>query len=304
MHKVLNGIWSNWFVPTLASALLLGLYDVAKKRAVGDNPVGPVLFYANLSGCVFLACGLAAAGKGGAAFACTGMEWWLIFGKALLVAASWGCVYYAMRELPISVAAPVRASSPVWVFIGGLLLYGEVPGWIQALAMLLIFSGYCIFALCGKLDNIDWRRHRGIRAILAGTLLGAGAALYDKYLMNVLHISPLTVQWYFSLNLIPILGAGWWIGGRLACRNDVVRPFRWHWTVAATGVLLIAADFCYFYAVSLPDIQISVLSLVRRSNCVVSFALGARVFHEHHLLPKLAALALILLGVALLAIKL
>ena len=290
------GLVPGWLGPILLSALLLGFYDVAKKHAVRDNPVAPVLFWSNLCGTFLLLGGLLAAGVLREALQCAPREWTLILGKAVLVAASWACVYYAMRELPISIAAPVRASSPLWVFLGGVLIYGEIPTLLQAAAMLMIFGGYFAFAVFGKLENIDWRRHKGVWAIAAGTLLGAGAALYDKYLLNVLHLDFRQVQCYFSLNLVLVLGLFY-----LFRRKRREQPFRWRWTVAATGILLIAADFCYFYAVSLPDIRISVLSLVRRSNCVVSFALGAAIFRERFLGRKGVALALILLGVALLA---
>ncbi len=287
-----------WLAPILLSALLLGVYDVTKKRAVADNPVMPVLFLSNLCGTLFLVSGLALTGHLAAALACTPWQWLLILGKAVIVASSWACVYYAMRELPISIASPVRASAPLWVFLGGLVLFGEIPNGLQAVAMLAIFAGYYAFAALGKLEDIDWRRHRGIRAIFIGTLLGAGAALYDKYLLNVLKLDFLTVQCYFALNLVAVLGGFW---GVYYLRGRQSRPFHWHWTIAATGVLLIAADFCYFYAVSLPEIQISILSLVRRSSCVVSFLIGAGLFRERHLRRKLAALALILAGVILLA---
>ncbi len=290
----------NFLIPTLASALLLGFYDVCKKRAVLDNPVAPTLFWANLSGTVFLLLLLTVGGRLRGAMGCSAFEYFLIFLKAVLVGSSWACVYYAIRELPISIASPVRASAPVWVFIGGICFYREIPGLWQAVAMISIFAGYLIFALSGKLDNIDLTRHKGVHALIAGTLLGAAASLYDKYLLNSLGISPLTVQFYFSLNLVLVLGANW------LCRSMFKgnrREFHWHWSVAATGILLIAADFCYFYAVSLPDIHISVVSLLRRSNCIVSFLLGALVFHEKHLSKKFAAMLLILLGVALLALN-
>ena len=292
----------NFLIPTLASSLLLGFYDICKKRAVLDNPVAPTLFFSNLCGSIFFVAVLFFSGRIYAAAQCTMLEWWLLFAKAALVGSSWACVYYAMRELPISIASPVRASAPLWVFILGLCVYGEIPTLLQALAMLSIFAGYLIFALAGKLENINFTRHKGIHALALGTLLGAFSAIYDKYLLNTLHIAPNVVQFYFAVNLVIVLGANYLICSTLK-KTPGSKKFRWHWSVAATGILLIAADFCYFYAVSLPDVHISIISLVRRSNCIVSFALGALIFREKQLKKKFAALLLILLGVALLALK-
>ena len=101
----------NTFIfPTIASALLLGFYDVAKKRAVLDNPVAPTLFFSNLCGSVFFVAALAICGRLAPAAECTFHQWLLILFKATLVGSSWACVYYAMRELPISIAAADRLS--------------------------------------------------------------------------------------------------------------------------------------------------------------------------------------------------
>ena len=51
-------------------------------------------------------------------------------------------------------------------------------------------------------------------------------------------------------------------------------------SIAATGILLIIADYCYFYAVSLPDTQIAILSLIRRSNCIITFLIGFSYFKD------------------------
>lgn len=289
-----------WLPPILLSALFLGLYDVAKKHAVNGNPVLPVLFWSNLFGAIFLLLAFACTGTLGAALACTPREYALIAVKALIAGGSWYFVFAAMRELPISVAGPVSASGPLWVFLGGVLVFHEAPTRWQLLAMVLVFAGYLLFASFGKLDRIDWLHSRGIRALFLGMLISALSALYDKYLMNVLRLDFQKVQCYFALNLVPVLGLAAAASGLR--RRGRVRVFRPRWSLLATGFFLIAADFCYFYTLTLPEVQISVLSLTRRSSCVVSFVVGTWLFRERFPGRKAGALALILLGVALLAL--
>lgn len=289
-----------WLPPLLLSALFLGLYDVSKKHAVLGNPVLPVLFWCNVSGALFLLAAFGCTGQLGSALACSMCEYALILVKALIAGASWVFVFTAMRELPISVAGPISASSPLWVFLGGLLMFGEMPSPLQALAMVLIFTGYFLFAAFGKLDRIDFLRSRGIRALFLGILISALSALYDKYLMNVLGLDFRKVQCYFALNLVLVLGIAVLLLRRK--KGPGAAAFHPRRSLVATGIFLIAADFCYFYAVSLPEIRISILSLVRRSSCIVSFGAGALLFRERFLGRKAGALALILLGVALLAL--
>ncbi len=298
-----RNMWNlpDWFLPIIASALALGLYDVSKKHAVRDNAVMPVLFFATLTGSTLFLGGTALAGNWASACACDRATWILLLGKALLVGASWGCVYYAMRELPISIAAPVRASAPLWTFIGSLIFFSEVPSLLQAAGMLVIFAGYYLFSVLGKLEGIHFLHHRGIHFIMLGTLLGAASALYDKYLLNVLGIPRGTVQFWFSVDLVFVLGAAYCFC-LARFRGEKRRRFEWRWSIPLTGALLIVADYLYFYAVSLPEIRISILSLVRRSSCVVTFAVGAWYFHDVNVRGKALALLLILLGVLLLAV--
>jgi drug/metabolite transporter (DMT)-like permease len=91
------------------------------------------------------------------------------------------------------------------------------------------------------------------------------------------------------------------LAGRRLMRIERTR-FEWRWTVPATGILLAAADWLYFHGLAIPDVQISVGSLMRRFSVVITFVLGAVVFRERNLKRKGAALAAILAGVILLCL--
>lgn len=291
-------LFSGWAAPILLSAVGLGFYDLCKKHAVRDNAVMPVLFWATVSGTGLFLLATLLTGNFFTFAICAIGSWFLILLKSFLVAASWTCVYYAMRELPISIVAPVRASSPLWTFIGGVILFSEIPSFWQAVGMLAIFTGYYIFTLMGKMEGITLR-HRGIHLILIGTLLGAISALYDKYLLGILELPRNTVQFWFSVDLVAILGLAYFMRNKL---RPQLHQFQWRWSIPATGILLIAADWLYFYAVSQPEAQISILSLMRRCSCVVTFAVGCWYFRDKNVRGKALALALILAGVVLLAL--
>ena len=77
-------------------------------------------------------------------------------------------------------------------------------------------------------------------------------------------------------------------------------PFRWRWSILLISIFLSVADYVYFYSLSLDGALISVVSMVRRSSVVVSFALGALLFHEKNLRSKAIDLALVLLSMLLL----
>ena len=82
--------------------------------------------------------------------------------------------------------------------------------------------------------------------------------------------------------------------------RKISTPFRWRWSIIFISLFLSAADFVYFYALSIPDAMISIVSMVRRGSIIVSFLFGALFFHEKNLRAKILDLALVLLGMVFL----
>ncbi|MBP5638224.1 MAG: DMT family transporter [Victivallales bacterium] len=283
----------SWIIAILLSAIVLGIYDVTKKHAVNQNAVMSTLFLATLCGTVTVVA-MILLRRGPSAFQCTGREFGLVFLKGCIVSASWIFEYAAMQVMPLSLAAPIRATSPVWILLGGILLYHEIPTPLRAVGMCAIFIGYYLFAVCGRIEGFSWRG-RGMIFIFLGTLLGSISALYDKYLMNTLRLDPDLVQLYFSIDLVLILGIA------ALCHRGIT-PFQWRWTIPATGIGLVLADFLYFRAVSCPESQISILALMRRSNIIISFSVGCMLFHEKNIRRKIYSLVFIIVGTVLLAL--
>ena len=288
-----------WIPFILISALLLALYDTAKKHSVRDNGVMPVLFLATVCGALAFVMALAAGGQLCAALTISRSGFWLVALKSLIVSASWVFVYYAMRALPLSIAAPIRASAPLWTLIGAIALFHEIPTPTQAAGMAAILAGYWLFSAAGKAEGIRFTRHIGVFYAFAGTLLGAGSALYDKYLLRSCGLARNTLQLWFAFDLVVILGLGL-IAQRAAGLQRT--RFTWRWTIPVVGILLMAADWFYFGALSEEGVAISVLSLIRRSNVVLSFAAGVLLFHERNVRKKGVALIVVLAGVALLCL--
>lgn len=282
------------------SALALGVYDVLRKHAVRDNSAVDVLLWSSAAGFVSF---LAVAGCGGelaGAVRATAAQRAMLAGKVALVGASWGCVFLAMRRLPISLAAPVRATSPLWTLLGAVALYGETPGPVRALGMLLMVAGYVLLAALGSREGFSWRgREMGL--VVLGTLLGAASALYDKFLLAHAGLPPRTVQLHFSAGLVLLYGAVW-LARRAIWPASERSSFRWRWSIPLVGALLILSDALYFRAVAIPGADISLVSVFRRTSSVVSFLVGGLLFRDLALRQKSLALLLVLVGAVLAAL--
>ena len=268
------------------------------KHAVRDNSAVDVLLWSSVAG---LAAFLAVAGCGGTradAARATAHQRLLLSAKVALVGASWAAEFLAMRRLPISLAAPVRATAPLWTLLGAIALYGETPGPWRALGMLLMVAGYVALATIGTREGWSWRgREMGL--VVLGTLLGAASALYDKFLLA--RIDPATVQLHFCAGLVLLYGATWLARRALWPRTERT-PFAWRWTIALTGALLVLSDALYFHAVAQPGAAISLVSVFRRASAVVAFLAGGLLFRDPNLRRKGLALLLVLAGAALAAL--
>ena len=282
----------SWLFWIIASSVALSLYDLCKKASVRGNSVFPTLLVTTFSGWAVLSAFLLATGKFGAVAGVSAKHVPLLFVKSAIVGASWTATYLALRTLPITSAAPIRATGPFWTLIGAIVLFAEVPCALQAAGMALVLAGCVFFSVSSRRDTAGG----GLKAValaFAGTVLGSCSALYDKHLLQGLGLAPSSVLW-------------WFLGGMTlmyaAAAAFSRRGFEWRWTMPLTGILLALSDACYFTAIADPDAKISVLSLVRRSSIVLTFFVGGAIFRERDLRRKIFALVAILLGVAMLCL--
>ena len=289
--------WTAWIV---ASSFFLALYDLAKKASVRENAVLPVLLCSTCCGCAAFVAGVAVCGKLPDVIATTnGQSLALAAIKSVIVATSWVFTFCALRTLPITVATPIRASAPALVFVAAFFLYGEIPTWVQGVGMLAVFGGYWAFSWAGRHEGIDFFRNRAVWCAIAGACFSALSSIWDKYVFQVAAAPVETVQFFFQVGLVVVYALI--LSGQRILKLGHKR-FEFRWTIPCVGILLAAADWLYFRGLAIPDVPISVGSLLRRFSVVITFVLGARFFHEKNLKRKALALAAILAGVVLLCI--
>lgn len=293
---------NGWVLWILASAVFLALYDIAKKASVRDNEVLPVLLCSTCFGCLAYLVGITALGRLGAILAAVDARVVLLgLLKSAIVASSWVFTFCALRTLPVTIATPIRSSAPALVFLVALVLYGEIPTWIQGVGMLLVFAGYCTFSWAGRHEGIDFFHNKAVGLAVVGAVLSAVSSIWDKYVFQVAASPVEATQLVFQVGLVAVYGVS-----LLVRRCFLPSPstgsfaFTWRWTIPFVGILLCLSDWLLFTGLSLPGTPISVCSLMRRFSVAITFVLGALFFHETNLARKSVALALVLAGIALL----
>lgn len=289
-----------WLSLAFLSAALLGLYDVAKKRALHENAVLPVLWLNTLFSTLIFLPMLLAAELGSDCFEGTILasvrgNWEAhlqVVIKAIIVLTSWLLGYFGLKHLPLTIVGPINATRPVLVLLGAMFLFGERLNAYQWIGVVLALLSLLLLSRSSKREGVDFVHNRWIWLIAGSALMGAVSGLYDRFIMQ--QLNPLFVQsWYNLYQLVLMTGICaliWWPHRRQTT------PFHWKWAIPLISILLSLADFAYFSALSEAEAMISVVSMVRRSSVVVSFACGALLFHEKNLRSKALDLLFILIG--------
>lgn len=288
-----------WLQLAFLSAALLGLYDVAKKKAVRDNSVPQVLLLNTLFSTLFFLPAIISGSMSlgwfeGTLFDIAPMgahQHLLVMIKAAITLSSWLFGYVGIKHLPITIVGPINATRPVIVLLGAFLIFGERLNLMQWIGVLLALLSLFLLSRAGKKEGIDFVRDRWILCVAAAALLGAVSGLYDRHILG--QIEPLAVQSWFCVYQVVMMGV---IVAVLSLTNRLTTPFRWSWAIPMISIFLTAADMAYFVALSQPEAMVSVVSMVRRSSVVVSFACGALLFGERNLRSKAIDLAFILVG--------
>ena len=295
-----------WVGVAFLSALMLGLYDVAKKRSLTGNAVVAVLWFNTLiSTILFLPVVLDSEFSLGL-FTDTALCYettttfshLLVAVKAVITLSSWICGYYAMKHLPLTIVGPVNATRPVVVLVGAVLLFGERLNLWQWGGVLLTIASLYLLSVSSKRENISFSSRHAVAMFMA-MLLGAVSGLFDKYIISEHSLDPMFVQSWFSiyqLAIMTLLLLLLWYPRR---KTD---KFHWTWAIPLISIFVSLADYCYYHAIAMDGSMIAIISMVRRFSVVVSFLCAALIFGEKNIKSKALDMVLILIGMILLGI--
>ncbi len=292
----------SWLYLGIASGLILGFYDLFKKASIRDNAVLPVLLFSNITcALVWLPFVIWSAIDPQTiphqlllVENPTLLEHGFLMLKACIVGASWLMGYFALKNLPISIASTISATRPVYTLIGAFILFHESPSSGQWLGISITVLFFFALSVVGRREGIKFENNKWIWLVIGGTIAGAVSGLWDKFLLGTQGMNVATVQSWFSIYLvvfmiIPLWGwlKNWWP------RSN----FQWRWSIPAIGIALLAADFCYFTALSDSDAMISIISCLRRGSVIVTFSLGTYLYKEKLFWRKMPCVLGILAGI-------
>ena len=274
-----------WIWMALVSAILLGVYDVAKKVALKHNDVYWILLCATALSTLFVSPFLSAGSASD--------HLRLIF-KSVLVTSSWVSGMIALQLLPITTVSTFKTSRPMFVVLFSILLFGERLNAVQWGGVALVLLAMWLLSVNSEREGISVKGNRGFAALAVSIVTGVASALWDKHILS--GMQPLFVQSWTNVYITLLLG----IIVLIRRRRAQSQPFKWDWTLLLIAVLITGADMLYFFSLKADGALLSVISLIRRSSVIITFALGAILFSEKRIAQKAGVLAIMLAGVALL----
>lgn len=271
--------------------------------SLNGNAVIPVLFFNTLiSSLIFLPFILLSYTTellDGSLFYVPFVSWqvhFAVFIKAVIVLSSWIFGYFALKNLPLTISGPIKATQPVLTLVGAMLIFGERLNLYQWMGVAFAVASFYMLSSSGKKEGIRFTHNKWIYYTVISVLLGALSGLYDKHLMRGLDV--MTVQVWFNVYqcfIMSFILLFLWYPHR-----KETTPFEWRWNIPFISLFLCIADWVYFYALTDPDSMISIVSMIRRSNVLVTFAAGALFFHEKNLKSKVVDLVLVFIGMVFL----
>ena len=184
----------------------------------------------------------------------------------------------------------------MFVVLFSILLFGERLSWAQWLGVAAVLLALWLLSVSSNREGISFKGNRGFWALVVSVITGVASALWDKHILTGMH--PLFVQSWTNIYITVLL----------ACiillrrTRGVSEPFKWDWTLVLIAVLITAADMLYFFSLKADGSLLSVISLIRRSSVIITFALGAALFREKRIFEKAGILLLMLAGVTILMI--
>lgn len=277
-----------WLYLALLSALMLGLYDIAKKKASQNNGVLQILLTATALSTLFLSPCLFK-------YEVSGHGHLLLLLKAVIVTSSWISGMIALKMLPITTVSTLKATRPFLVVIFSIILFGERLNPCQWGGVATAFIALMLLSRSSQQEGVTFKSNKGLLAMGISILTGVISALYDKHIIT--GFKPMTVQSWGNFYITILLGICI-IAQKKTSEN--IEKFRWDWTLLLIAILITGADALYFFAIKEEGALLSIVSLLRRCSVLVTFVAGAFFFKEKNLKRKSINILVLMIGMALL----
>jgi bacterial/archaeal transporter family protein len=277
----------SWLWLVILSGILLGFWDVTKKKTLKNNSVLTVLALYSIVSALLVSYEFSNALQVGSD------KLIVIFIKSLIVFVSWLMSFASIKHLPISIITPFNTLNPIFSIIFGIILLGERLTLVQALGILIMLLSYYFLGKVGSMEISGLFKNKYFYYMVGAALLSAISATIDKVALKTINSGQM--QFWFSL-FLAILNTSSLIFHRL--RSSEKEKVVFDPLIILVSILLVVSDRIYFNALNIPGSQISVILPVRKLSVFISVIAGGLIFKEQNLKSKFWCISLLIIGIA------
>ena len=283
-----------WMLLVLFYGVLKGVREVVKKMALKKNGVIEVLFFYTFLAFLFVIPQAKDAG---------GLElkyyFWIAL-KSFFVFLAWIFSFKAIKKMPISLYGVLDLSRVLFSTLLGVVVLHETLGVMKTIGLVLVSSGLLLLKyrppfLKSKEDRIGTVESvKTIYIVFAflSCMLNALSGLMDKILMKDMNSSQL--QFWYMLFLV-IYYAIYMLASKTKLSKNIWKN-GWIWLLS---ILFVLADKALFIANGMADSQVTIMTLLKQSGCVVTILAGKFIFKEKKAGYKLFCAVVIVVGIVI-----
>lgn len=287
-----------WMLLVLFYGVLKGVREVVKKMAMKKNGVIEILFFYTFLAFLFV---LPQAKDAGGLY---GMDYVWIALKSFFVFLAWIFSFHAIKKMPVSLYGVLDLSRVLFSTLLGVIVLQETLSGYGVVGLILVSAGLLLLKyrppFLKKKDTDEVKKAQKeehiqiIYVIFAfvSYLLNSLSGLMDKILMKDMNSSQL--QFWYMLFLVIYYGI-YMIATKTKLSKDVWKN-GWIWLLS---ILFVAADKALFIANGMADSQITVMTLLKQSGCVVTILAGKFIFKEKKIGYKMFCAVIIVLGIVI-----
>lgn len=282
----------SWIFLVLLYGLLKGGREIAKKKAMDKNSVMEVLLAYTLLSFILVIPQAPNAG---------GLEpkfYFLIAIKSFCMFLAWLCGFYSLKKIPVSLYGILSLSRVIFATLLGVVVLHETMTTYKLIGLILVCAGLLLLKFNPKKDNQltpekdNQPEIAAIFIILAfiSCIFNSISGFMDKILMRDITSSQL--QFWYMLFIIIYYGI-FVIIKKIKISPSVLKNV-WVWALA---VMFVIGDKALFIANANPNSQITIMTLIKQSSCIVTILGGKFIFKEKGIAYKLFCASIVILGI-------
>lgn len=287
-----------WYVIALGSALFVGLYEVAEKKALVKERSLTFLLVSSL---LMLVLSLPLIIFGHVEFVGLQMTMYIlakcVFGVTLFILCG-----KAMKHMEISEFAPLMNLSPLILFIPSIFFLQEKLTLVNTVGVLMIvFGAYAVELGDGwKTPLKRVLKNKYIHLLFLAFIFNALSATMDKFiLVKQINVDTFFIYNRFFIALLLLLAYFIFRNKKEGIRTAYKRSF---WWILAAAVLFMGADYLYFSAAAIPAAFIALVVPLKRMGTLVATIVGGEMMKEDKIFRKAAACLVMIAGAALIVV--